>query len=996
MTGAPDVAAPLLGPGRPWLDPGATGLDRLPIGPVLVREGSPWHRSLDGDWRFECFERPEAVPAEVAGAVFDDSGWGTVEVPGAWTLQGHGRPHYTNVVMPFDADPPLVPGAQDGAPNPTGVYRTSLTVPRDWKDRRVVLRVGGAESWLAAFVDGQLVGTATDSRLASEFDVSAHVRPGRRATVVLAVVKWSAQTWVEDQDQWWHGGIQRSVSLYATPRSHLSEVELVPGLAEATPDCTTGTLDATVKVAGPAVREPGWTVEVSVRTRGGRRLATTGRLDVPVWDASSEAASLVSAMFVRPGAVSAHLDVPRIRPWSAEDPQMHTAVVVLRDPEGQLVQQAELGTGFRSVEVRDRQLLVNGRPVLIHGVNHHEHDPRLGRAVSPELTRRDLLSMKAHNLNAVRTSHYPHDEHFAELCDELGLYVVDEADVESHGRQASLCHDPAYHRTMVERVERMARRDVHHPSVIVWSLGNESGDGPPHAEAAAFLRGFDPSRPVQYEGPFMHDLHADAPVSDVVCPMYTPLEEVVARAGWAGDDRRPVILCEYSHAMGNSNGSLADHWEAMESTPGFQGGFIWEWLEHGIPLDGTGPDGGPVWGYGGDFGDSPHDGNFICDGLVSADRVPHPAMEEVRWVGRPVATEVVGRDRVVVTNRRWFTTLADLRGTWELSVDGDVVERGRLEVAALGPQQSVELEVPTRAPKDVEGHEAHLTFRWFRRRAAPWAPGGSLVAWDCARAQVRGRRRGPVEPPRSRRVRTAKSFAPGSDVGWTPTVFRALTDNDAIQVGWMAGWAANLEPWSALLDGPPEGVDVEVVVEPAGPDGGDGWWRCTATFALDEEHADLPRLGVVAQLPAELSELEWFGDGPHESYPDRRSSTVVGRWRSTVAEQYVPYAFPQEHGHHTGLRWLRLTDAEGESGIEVVAEPAGSLGFAARHHDDAELFAARHTSDLTPLDRPERTVLHVDLFQRGLGTASCGPDALERYRTTAGTHTMTFRFRRWS
>ena len=652
-----------------------------------------------------------------------DGGWDTISVPGAWTTQGFGAPQYTNVIMPFDLDPPAVPDR-----NPTGVYRRTVTVPRDWRGRRIVLRVGAAESVVVVLVDGQEVGLATDSRLPSEFDITDLVRPGRRSTVVLVVIKWSAQTWVEDQDQWWHGGIQRSVTLYSTAASHLEDAKLIPGLEPATDGTWTGTLDVEVAVAGPAQREPGWTVEVQVETEGGRRLAGTGPLDVPVWNGDGEASQLVSAVFVRPGVVSGRIEVRRAAPWSAESPTRHRAVVTLSDPSGTVVEVGAVRTGFRSVEVHDRQLQVNGAPVLIHGVNHHEHDPERGRAVSRELTRTDLLLMKAHNLNAVRASHYPHDEHFADLCDELGLYVVDEANVESHGRQASLCHDPRYGRTMVERVERMARRDKHHPSVIVWSLGNESGDGPPHAEAAAFLRAYDPSRPLHYEGPLMHDLRADAAVTDIVCPMYATIDDVVDRARWAGDRRRPVILCEYSHAMGNSNGSLADYWEAFERTPGLQGGFIWEWLEHGIPRSDLPGD----WGYGGDFGDRPNDGNFICDGLVSADRVPHPAMEEVRHVGRPVRAEVVdaSRGRVRLTNHRWFTDTSDLRCRWSLEVDGAVVDTGVLDVAPVAPRRTVAARIPFLRRLLDGAREAHLRLRWEQRGRTPWAPAGHLVGQD--------------------------------------------------------------------------------------------------------------------------------------------------------------------------------------------------------------------------------------------------------------------------
>jgi beta-galactosidase len=876
-------------------------------------------------------------------------------------------------------------------------------MPRDWSGRRVVLRVGGAESFHAVVVDGDLVGYGTDSRLVSEYDLTARVRPGRRFDLAVVVVRWSAQTWVEDQDQWWHGGLQRPVALYSTAPSHLADVGLVPGLdPEAVAGGSvpadrpvTGTLAIDVQVDGPARRVPGSTVEVHVETLGGRRLAATGRAEVPAWNGGSEADALVSATFTRPGSVTGLLEVPGILAWSAESPTLYRAVVTLRDPDGAVVEVTARRTGFRHVEVGGRELRINGAPVEIHGVNHHEHDPYRGRAVDAALTRRDLELMKAHQLNAVRTAHYPHDEHFAALCDELGLYVVDEANVESHGRQASLCHDPRFLRTMVERVERMARRDRGHPSVVVWSLGNESGDGPAHAEAAAFLRSFDPGRPVQYEGPLMHDLRAEAPVTDIVCPMYTGIDDAVARARWGGDRRRPVILCEYSHAMGTSNGSLADYWDAVDATPGFQGGFIWEWLEHGIPLrdaDGrvrTGPDGSPCWGYGGDFGDHPNDGNFICDGLVSAGRVTHPAMEEVRHLGRPVRAEALdpARGRLRLTNRRWFTDTSDLTLSWSLCVDGVEVDRGRLDVAPVAARSSLEVHVPYRLSGGAGpgAGEARLTLTWMQRRRTPWAPAGHVVG----REQLVLRPGDAPAPPRGRGRRGRPLDLP-VELRFEPTVFRALTDNDAIQVGWMSDWAPHLRRWAPLAVGVPDGVDATVTLTP-GRGGDAGWWLLDARFLVGDHDADLPRVGVSTHLPPSFTELEWFGDGPHESYPDRRASTVVGRWRSTVADQYVPLAFPQEHGFHTDVRWVRLGDPVDRVALEIVTVERG-VGFSARHHTDAELFAARHAEDLTPLDRPAVTELHLG-FQRGLGTGSCGPDTLPRYRLGRGTHRIRARLR---
>jgi len=405
-----------------WSDPELTSWNRLPIRTPLVPHpdldgarthdpvASPWWMTLDGTWHFRGFERPEDVTAD---ALVDD-GDRTMEVPGAWTLQGFSSPHYTNVVMPFAGEPPSVPAA-----NPTGVYTRTVTVPRHWRGRRTVLRVGGAESVVVVHVDGVAVGMGSDSRLPSEFDLTPYVRPGRRCTISLVVIRWSAQTWVEDQDQWWHGGVQRSVTLYSTAPDHVATAELVPGLAA---DRRTGTLDCRVQIAGPMAsgRVAAGTVEVVVETERGRRLAGTGRLPVPAWDDTGETEQLISAMFVEPGTVTSRLEVPDIDPWSAESPQRYRVTVVLRDADGDVLEATALRTGFRSVEVRDRQLLVNGEPVMLHGVNHHEHDPDRGRAVAAELTRRDLCLMKAHNINAVRTAHAPHDEHFAEMCDELG------------------------------------------------------------------------------------------------------------------------------------------------------------------------------------------------------------------------------------------------------------------------------------------------------------------------------------------------------------------------------------------------------------------------------------------------------------------------------------------------------------------------------------------------------------------------------------------------
>ncbi|MEX0768940.1 MAG: glycoside hydrolase family 2 TIM barrel-domain containing protein [Microthrixaceae bacterium] len=1067
---------------------------------------SPWQISLDGLWKFQLLGRPDDLTAELLTGSCSASAWNSIRVPGAWTLQGanskigDGRnafeaPHYTNVIMPFDADPPEVP-----ASNPTGVYRRTVAIPQEWAGRRIVLRVGAAESALQVFVNGESVGGGTDSRLPSEFDLTPFLRPGRNFKLALVVAKWSAQTWLEDQDQWWHGGIQRSVSLYSTPLNHLQQVKLLGGLqpvaklkaksgsdkAElpAARQLRVGTLQAEIVVAGPATREPGWTVELRVEELGGsaKIRATTSALALPVWDSSNEVAQLIGGMFVEPGLLRCELDVPKVRAWSHESPQLYRVLTLLRDPSGELVQVQTAKLGFRTVEVAHNELLINGQPVLLHGVNLHEHDPDRGRAVSAELTRSDLYMMKAHNLNAVRAAHYPHDEHLAELCDELGMYLVDEANVESHARQRSLCHDPRFSHSILERVQRMAQRDVHHPSIILWSLGNESGDGAVHQAAAAWLRSYDPTRPVQYEGSVMHDLFAEAPATDIVCPMYSSIDEILAWAAAGRDSRRPLILCEYSHAMGNSNGSLADYWDAFESTHGLQGGFIWEWLDHGLRRTDSngvtliGPDGSVSWGYGGDFGDSPTDNNFICDGLVSADRIAHPVMTEVRHVGRPVKAawtaggqgSAVDSLRVEITNCRWFSGLEILQVRWELLADGELVAAGPIALPKIGPRESREVLVPVSAaltqslPKGVE---LHLNLIGTLVRKSPWSARGHEVARDqltlTQQSHPKFQPRAAVVPI-SARPKTKSSPAPLFQVDpagtadfriarieWKPTVFRALTDNDGLRQGWMSGLVGGLARWvneqgvdacewvptpeverqvgdaivirsGGALSAP--GVTDAVQVTRRARIQPDGWTQLLIEMKVPPAMSDPLRVGVELLLPASLStpsssdrlpgsqkdaifeHLEWCGLGPGENYSDRCASVTVGRWNSTVTAQYEDYAVPQEHGHKEGLRWLSLSSQSKRNGsacpagtgLLIVTEPQrvpGSSkllwpGFAARHHSDAELWASLHTDQLTSgQSRP--TFVYLDAAQRGLGTASCGPDTRSKYQLAAGRYRVS-------
>jgi beta-galactosidase len=1009
MPGDPVVAQ------RLWAQPEVLALNRLPMRPPLVPfpdadlartadpARSPWWRSLDGAWRFHLSPRPEAAPTGWTEPRFDDSGWRTVDVPGCWTVQGVGdHPQYTNVVMPFPGEPPDVPDE-----NPTGLYRTEFAVPGAWRPRRTVLQLGGAESVALVWVNGTFLGLSKDSRLAAEFDLTELVTDGPN-TLAAMVVRWSDATWIEDQDHWFHAGLHRSVTLHSTDVVHLADVAVTAGLEA---DRVTGTLVVEARVGGPV--GDGWRVDVAVETAAGEPVLA-GRAPVGAFPRASFGEELIGAHTWAGPVARLEADVAGVRPWSHEDPHRYRLLASLVDPDGEVREVVHQWTGFRSVEIRDRDLLLNGARVLIRGVNRHDHDPDHGRTVSRAAMEKDVVLMKRFGFNAVRCSHYPNDPAFLDLCDEHGLWVIDEANVESHARQKGLVHDPRYHAAVVDRVVRMVQRDRHHPSVIGWSLGNESGYGPPHDAAAAWIRRVDPRRFVHYEGALEYRWTTDAGVgaaaTDVVCPMYPPIDDIVA---WArrGEDRRPMVLCEYQHAMGNSNGSLADYWAAFESTPGLQGGFIWEWKDHGLRA--TDPDGREFFAYGGHFGDEPNDADFCLDGLVGADGTPHPACHEHATLAQPVRVEALDprQGRFRLHNRQSFTALEGLAATWEMAVDGEIVDGGPLGLPEVAPGESAPLDVPVRRPDDLGvGQRCHLLLRFSLAEGRSWAPPGFEVGWSQFEVPWVGEREAPPEPARRVRVevdvdRAAVSVADRLVSTPVACLWRAPTQNDGIRLGQMAEFHAGVrrrwlrwgldqlavdvvharprddeERPSLTVHRRLTGRTRDVVVD----------HRQVVTLVggalvFDEEVRvpveldDLPRVGVTFTVAPGLERLTWLGLGPHETYPDRRAARF-GRWESTVAEQYVPYAVPQDHGGHVGTRWFSLTDDEGR-GVEVHApEP---FSFSASHLTAADLHGAATTAELRP--RPE-VVVHLDAAVRGVGTGACGPDTLPAYRVGGGTY----------
>lgn len=952
MTGPLDCFGP-----RSWACPEAVGYGRLSMATYLDRGEVV---DLAGDWAFALRPRPEAVTeADLVGSA---EGWDSIEVPGCWTMQGFDRPQYTNVQMPFPGPPPAVPEA-----NPTGVHRRSVTVPDTWAGRRIVLHVAGAEAVLYVHIDGVPVGMGKDSRLPQEFDLTPFVEPGQTMEMALTVVRWSDATYLEDQDHWYHAGLHRGVFLHATPSVHIADVQAT---ADLDPDTGDGNLRVGVAIGADGAGPRGWTARVAV---AGQTAEVPVRFEHPTqWP--------INAMVFEGRVAWIELAVPGVAAWTAETPHLHDLTVSLLDVGGGEIDVVSLSVGFRRVEIRGHELLVNGRPVLIKGVNRHDHDPRRGKAVTRASIEADVVLMKQHNLNAIRTSHYPNDVHLYDVCDRLGMYVVGEANLETHAYLRSLTKDPVWSAAILARITRMAQRDKNHASVIMWSLGNESGGAPILDAAAGWLRAWDPSRPVHYEGGLGEALMAsglaDVPAtfaaprvdSDAIVPMYPSAGDIVSWATRAVPDR-PLIMCEYIHAMNNSCGGLDEYWAAIRAHPGLQGGFVWDWVDQALVqvLD----DGTERLAYGGDFGDEPNDGPFCLNGLVAADRTPHPSLLELAKVVQPVQIEALDDEPgvFVVTNEHAFVDLAWLQPSWVVEVDGESVATGSLDPLPLAAGASTEVRVPMPPLALVAGQRAHVTLSFATRHDLPWAPAGHVVA----RAQGQaGTVEGPSTAPGSRdgKARALEVLEP------TLSLWRAPIDNETFG-------PRHAERWEQL--GLRNGAALVGMTTDLAKDEGGGV-VVTHAVVIPDALDDIPRVGVRLRLGPGVRTVEWLGEGPHECYSDRRASARVSRWTTDVDAWGVPYVHPQANGNRTGVRWLRFLDHDGEPVLTIDGLDDANVSVA--RVTDEELADATHLEDLPVRDD---CYVWIDARHRGVGSGAVGPDTAPAHRLAPGPYQWSYR-----
>jgi beta-galactosidase len=975
--------------------------------------GSPFVMSLNGRWKFNWVKEPSVRPVDFYKPEFDVSAWKEIRVPSNWEFEGYGTPIFLNIIYPFKRDAPRVMSEppKDWTTyeerNPVGSYRRTFNVPAGWAGRETFLVLRGVNSACYVWVNGQKVGYSEDSRLPAEFDVTKYVRPGEN-TVAVEVYRFSDGSYLEDQDFWRLSGIFRDVELVSRAPLHVRDFY------------ARTQLDAQYRDARLAIN-------TKVRNTGTSTEKFT--LQAKLFDAKGVA---VGAPIVSEGTAPAggevSLDLPQAvtnpLKWSAEEPNLYTLVLTLKDSRGRVLEVIPWRVGFHKTEIKDGQILVNGRPVIIKGVNRHEHDPDLGQVTTREMMVKDILLMKQHNINAVRTSHYPNDERWYALCDEYGLYVQDEANIESHGYGSNdrqrISDSEDFTEAHVERVRRTVERDKNHASIFLFSLGNEAGWGRNLDAARAWVKTNHPELVVVYEGGA--SVHSDA-----FNPMYTKPQNLVKYWEQKGGGK-PFYLVEYAHSLGNSTGNLQEYWDVLESRRGFHGGFIWDWVDQTFRKKTAA--GRDLWAYGGDYGDRPNDGNG-GDGLIFADRRTQPELEEVKKVYQFVKVEPVdlAAGRVRVRNKHIFADLSYFEGSWELTEDGTVVQRGKLPRLNTAAGQSEEVTLPLHRPVLKPGAEYLLKVTFALAADASWAKKGHVVAWDQFAMSYGGRAAAPLDatsapalaveetadavtlrgPRFLARVGKASGALEAYEVAGrqlvagalAPNFWRAPIDNDrgnqmAKRLGVWRTAAAERKVTrvsSERLGAGAVRVTIDATLPPEGSKTrtsfnvyGNGVIEVESALTPAAGAPELPRVGMQMLIPEEFRNVEWYGRGPQETYWDRRTGAAVGLYRSTVDELWTPYVEPQENGNRTDVRWVTFTNAAGV-GFRAVGLP--EIYFSAWPFRMSELERAKHSAEIEI--RKEITV-NLDHRQMGVGgDDSWGAQPHAEYRLPAKPYTYKFR-----
>jgi len=1020
---------------KPWEDPGISQINkekpRASFVPYVSKEqamtddlwSSPFVYSLNGTWKFHLAQNPDERPFWFFKDDYRIKDWDNIEVPSNWELKGYDYPIYTNITYPHAKTPPLIQKNY----NPVGSYKRIFRIPAGWENKEVFLHIGAASSFVNVWVNEQHVGYSEDSKTPAEFNITPYLK-SRNNQLAIEIFRWCDGSYLEDQDFFRLSGITRDTYLLAREKQNIRDFRVNAGLDSA---YTNGTFGLNVELANYSPEPAALTIEAELFDGENKVKSFSQTIDL------SDTSKVVAV---------AEEVVPDVKKWSAEAPDLYQMLITLKNADGAVLEVIRQDVGFRTVEIKNSQLLVNGTPIYIKGVNIHEHHEKTGHAITEETMIQDIRLMKTHDINTVRTSHYPQPEMWYKLCNLYGLYLIDEANIESHGMgygPESLAKQPEWGPAHMYRTVNMFERDKNQPSVIIWSLGNEAGNGINFEETYKYLKEVDHTRPVQYERA------EGGSNTDINCPMYATIEHMEKYAKSNPD--KPMIQCEYAHAMGNSVGNLQDYWDLIESYDVLQGGCIWDWVDQGLlQTDSTGA---KFWAYGGDFGPDTvtSDGNFCCNGLVNPDRGVKPSLLEVKKVYQNIGFKAkdLKKGLVEIKNKYAFTNLSDFDITWTITSDGETPANGKLENLALEPGASKEVQIDY-AIDPQPGAEYFLNFSAKTKAEKGLVPAG----YELATEQMMLPASKPAEKPDVRsfpalkadeneneipiqgegfslafdkKAGVLKSFKSG-DVelltsGPVPNFWRAPTDNDLgnnlhkrsgiwrkageqrkVTAVNLKNDAANKATVSFNFDLLNEAGEKIADYKSVYTVFGSGDIRVSNDFKMaGKELTEIPLLGMNLVMPEQFDQMSWLGRGPQESYQDRKTAAFVGKYAGSVADQYFPYVRPQENGNKTDVRWAAITNSNG-NGLLFVGEPLLEISA---HHNIMEDFESiyrpteklegnkippqRHINDVKPRDL---TSVNVNYKQMGVGgDNSWGAWTHDQYRLTGKNYNYSFRMK---
>ena len=969
------------------------------------KENSSNFMTLNGIWKFNWVKNADARPTDFYRTDYNDKGWGQMKVPGVWEMNGYGDPIYVNVGYAWRSqyknNPPYVPIEN----NHVGSYRKEIIIPAEWSGKEIFAHFGSVTSTMYLWVNGKYVGYSEDSKLEAEFNLTKYLKPGKNL-IAFQVFRWCDGTYLEDQDFFRYSGVGRNCYLYSRNKKYIQDIRVTPDLDS---NYTNGTLNVALNLNGSG------TVELNLTDPAGKSVAT--------------------AQVNGNGQKSVVMDVSNPEKWTAETPNLYTLTATLKNGSNTL-EVIPVKVGFRKIELKGGQILVNGQPVLFKGADRHEMDPDGGYVVSRERMLQDILRMKQLNINAVRTCHYPDDNLWYDLCDQYGIYVVAEANIESHGMgygKETLAKNPSYKKAHMERNQRNVQRGYNHPSIIFWSLGNEAGYGPNFEQCYTWIKNEDKTRAVQYEQAGTNEF------TDIFCPMYYDYD--ACKKYSEGNIDKPLIQCEYAHAMGNSQGGFKEYWDLIRKYPKYQGGFIWDFVDQSNHWKNK--DGIDIYGYGGDFNKyDASDNNFNDNGLISPDRRPNPHAHEVGYFYQSIWTTPgdLSKGEIKVYNENFFRDLSAYYMEWQLLANGAVMQTGVVQDLNVAPQQTATLKLNLNTEKICPCKELLLNVTYKLKAAETLMPAGSTVAYDqltirpyTAKAlELKNQKASnldivvPVikDNDHNYLIVEGENFIiefnkhngylsryeadgmqllnPGAQL--TPNFWRAPTDND-----YGAGLQHRYAVWKnpgLKLTSLKQSIENEQAIVQAEYEMKAVKGKLFLTYVINNEGAvkvtqkmeagkeekvsDMFRFGMQMQMPENFNEVEYYGRGPVENYADRNHSTLIGKYRQTVAEQFYPYIRPQETGTKTDLRWWRVLNISG-NGLQFVGDApfsASALNYSIESLDDGVQKDQRHSPEVA---KAPFTNLCIDKVQMGLGCVnSWGTLPLEKYRVPYQDYEFSF------